>query len=92
LAIKEFEESRADAAKLAELKAELEHINRKKAEYVEEHPEQRRLVYRRRKEGVNQRLNCPFYIKKRNLSKKNGLPLHPERSIYLVSRRLVCQM
>jgi hypothetical protein len=60
----------------------LEHINRKKAEYVEEHPEQRRLVYRRRKEGVNQRLNYPFYIKKRNLSKKNGLPLHPERSIY----------
>ena len=80
LAIKEFEESRADAAKLAELKAELEHINRKKAEYVEEHPEQRRLVYRRRKEGEPE-IELPV-LKKRNLFKKNGLPRHPERSIY----------
>jgi hypothetical protein len=80
LAIKEFEESRDDAAKLAELKAELENINRKKAEYVEEHPEQRRLVYRRRKEGEPE-IELPV-LKKRNLFKKNGLPRHPERSIY----------
>ena len=80
MAIKEFEESHADAAKLAELKAELEHINRKKAEYVEEHPEQRRLVYRRRKEGEPE-IELPV-LKKRNLFKKNGLPRHPERSIY----------
>ena len=80
LAIKEFEESRADAVKLAELKAELEHINRKKAEYVEEHPEQRRLVYRRRKQGEPE-IELPVF-KKRNLFKKNGLPRHPERSVY----------
>ena len=80
MAIKEFEESRADAVKLAELKAELEHINRKKAEYVEEHPEQRRLVYRRRKEGEPE-IELPV-LRKRNLFKKNGLPRHPERSIY----------
>jgi hypothetical protein len=80
LAIKEFEESRSDAAKLAELKSELEHINRKKAEYVEEHPEQRRLVYRRRKEGEPE-IELPV-LKKRNLFKKNSLPRHPERSIY----------
>jgi mRNA biogenesis factor len=80
VAIKEFEESRADAVKLAELKAELEHINRKKAEYVEEHPEQRRLVYRRRKEGEPE-IELPV-LRKRNLFKKNGLPRHPERSVY----------
>lgn len=79
-AIKELEESRSDVAKLAELKSELEHINRKKAEYVEEHPEQRRLVYRRRKEGEPE-IELPV-LKKRNLFKKNGLPRHPERSIY----------
>jgi hypothetical protein len=50
LAIKEFEESRADAAKLAELKGELEHINRKKAEFWFIGVERR----------ANQRLNCPF--------------------------------
>jgi len=79
-AIKELEESRADADKLAELKTELEKINRKKAEYVAEHPEQRRLVYRRRKEGETEP-ELPV-AKKRNLFKKNGLPRHPERSIY----------
>ncbi|KAF8913247.1 WW domain binding protein 11-domain-containing protein [Gymnopilus junonius] len=78
-AIKEFEESRADPAKLAELKAELEKINRKKAEYVEEHPEMRKVVYRRRKQGEPE---PELPTKKRNLFKKNGLPRHPERSIY----------
>ena len=58
----------------------MEHINRKKAEYVEEHPEQRRLVYRRRKEGEPE-IELPV-LKKRNLFKKNGLPRHPERSVY----------
>ncbi|KAF8973497.1 hypothetical protein BDZ97DRAFT_1775475 [Flammula alnicola] len=79
-AIKELEESRSDPVKLAELKGELEKINRKKAEYVEEHPEQRRLVYRRRREGEPEP-ELPV-LKKRNLFKKNGLPRHPERSIY----------
>lgn len=75
-----MEEARSDPGKLAELKAELEKINKKKAEYVEEHPEQRRLVYRRRKEGEPEP-DLPV-LKKRNLFKKNGLPRHPERSIY----------
>lgn len=71
----------AEQARLNELKAELEKINRKKAEYVAEHPEQRRLVYRpRRKEGEPP--PEPIVLPKRNLFKKNGLPRHPERSIY----------
>ena len=78
-AIKELEESRSDPGKLAELKAELEKINKKKAEYVEEHPEMRKLVYRRRKEGEPE---PELPTKKRNLFNKNGLPRHPERSIY----------
>ncbi|KAF8167480.1 hypothetical protein B0H34DRAFT_682014 [Crassisporium funariophilum] len=80
LAIREFEASRDDPGKLAELKDELDKINKKKAEYVEEHPEQRRLVYRRRKEGEPE-IELPTK-RKRNLFKKNGLPRHPERSIY----------
>ena len=72
--------SNADPDKLAELKAELEKINRKKAEYVAEHPEQRRLVYRpRRKEGEKEE---EIVLPTRRLFRKNGLPRHPERSIY----------
>ncbi|KAF8079027.1 WW domain binding protein 11-domain-containing protein [Lyophyllum atratum] len=70
-----------EQSRLAELKAELEKINRKKAEYVEEHPEQRRLVYRpRRREG-----DAPaeeIVLPKRKMFDKKGLPLHPERSVY----------
>lgn len=59
----------------------MEKINRKKAEYVTEHPEQRRLVYRpRRKEG-DKAEEEPVLLK-RNLFDKNGLPRHPERSVY----------
>ncbi|KAF9535876.1 mRNA biogenesis factor-domain-containing protein [Crepidotus variabilis] len=79
-AISELESSRADAEKLGELKAELEKINKKKAEYVEEHPEARRLVYRRRKQGEPEP-DLPTK-KPRNYFGKNGLPRHPERSIY----------
>lgn len=71
----------SDVSRLADLKAELEKINRKKAEYVTEHPEQRRLVYRpRRKEG-DKAEEEPVLLK-RNLFDKNGLPRHPERSVY----------
>ncbi len=79
-AIQELERDRSDPAKLAELKAELERVNKKKAEYVAEHPEARRLVYRRRKEGEPEP-ELPTK-KARNLFNKNGLPRHPERSIY----------
>jgi len=78
-AIKELDESKDDSVKLAELKSELERINRKKAEYVAEHPEMRRLVYRRRKADEPE---PELPVKKRNYFKKNGLPRHPERSIY----------
>ncbi|KAF9270740.1 hypothetical protein L218DRAFT_969204 [Marasmius fiardii PR-910] len=70
-----------EADRLKSLKAELENINKKKEEYVKEHPEQRRLVYRARrdKNEPEEEIALP---KKRNLFKKNGLPRHPERSIY----------
>ncbi|ESK92139.1 proline-rich family protein [Moniliophthora roreri MCA 2997] len=73
-----------DKARLTSLKSELEHINKKKEEYVKEHPEQRRLVYRPRRdknEGdkPQEQIVMP---KKRNYFNKNGLPRHPERSIY----------
>ncbi|KAG0702750.1 WW domain binding protein 11-domain-containing protein [Suillus ampliporus] len=68
--------------RLAELKTELNKIMAKKEEYVQEHPEQRKLVYRarREKDGVNK--EEPVVEQKRNVFNKHGLPRHPERSIY----------
>ena len=71
----------SEKSRLADLKAELEKINKKKAEYVAEHPEQRRLVYRPRKKEGDEIEEEPILLK-RNMFDKNGLPRHPERSIY----------
>ncbi|KAI0652305.1 WW domain binding protein 11-domain-containing protein [Trametes meyenii] len=76
--------SAADKTRLAELKTELEKINQKKEEYVKEHPEQRKLVFRarrpaERRDEQNEQIAVP---KTRNLFRKNGLPRHPERSLY----------
>ena len=69
--------------RLAELKAELEKINKKKEEYVAEHPEHRKLVYRPRRDHTEKdREPEAAKPQTRNLFKKNGLPRHPERSIY----------
>ena len=76
--------SASDKARLTELKAELEKINKKKEEYVQEHPEHRKLVFRSRKpaESRDDKKEETAVPQKRNLFKKNGLPRHPERSIY----------
>lgn len=42
--------SDADQKKLKDLKVELENIAKKKEKYVEEHPEQRKLVFRSRRQ------------------------------------------
>ncbi|KAM5531898.1 hypothetical protein V8D89_014452 [Ganoderma adspersum] len=78
------EPSASDKSRLAELKSELEKIVKKKEEYVQEHPEQRKLVFKSRRpheprEETKEESTAP---RKRNLFKKNGLPRHPERSIY----------
>ncbi|KZV74140.1 hypothetical protein PENSPDRAFT_732525 [Peniophora sp. CONT] len=80
------EPSPADKTRLKEAQEELEKINKKKEEYVAEHPEQRKLVYRSRRpdgerdskeEGSSKPVD-----RTRKLFGKDGLPLHPERSIY----------
>ncbi|KAI0756574.1 WW domain binding protein 11-domain-containing protein [Daedaleopsis nitida] len=78
------EPSASDKVRLAELKSELEKINKKKEEYVKEHPEQRKLVFKSRRptESRDNKQEDTPAPKKRNLFKKNGLPRHPERSIY----------
>jgi UDP-N-acetylglucosamine pyrophosphorylase len=45
--------SDADQKRLKELKAELDNIVKKKEKYVEEHPEQRKLVFRSRRQPNN---------------------------------------
>jgi hypothetical protein len=77
------EASSLEKARLRELKTELEKIKKKKDEYVQEHPEQRKLVYRARKsQNEEEKKAGPSSEQKRNLFGKNGLPLRPERSIY----------
>ena len=45
--------SDADQKRLKDLKAELDNIVKKKEKYVEEHPEQRKLVFRSRRQPNN---------------------------------------
>ncbi|KIK70562.1 hypothetical protein GYMLUDRAFT_65785 [Collybiopsis luxurians FD-317 M1] len=73
--------SAADKSRLSAAKSELENILAKKEAYVKEHPEHRRLVFRPRrdKDAPAEEIILP---KKRNYFDKNGLPRHPERSIY----------
>jgi hypothetical protein len=82
--IEQLESNNGDKARLAELKSELEKINKKKEEYVKEHPEQRNLVYRRRRKADDRSTIDPAQPppQNRNLFNKKGLPRHPERSIY----------
>lgn len=77
----------SDKQKLKELQTELEKINQKKEEYVAEHPEHRKLVFRQRKKAGNKEDDGegdkgPPVDKTRKLFDKNGIPIHPERSIY----------
>lgn len=76
--------SAADQKRLKDLKTELENINKKKEEYVAEHPEHRRLVYRARKstKDHNEDEDINPVERTRKLFDKNGIPIHPERSIY----------
>ncbi|KAK0208665.1 hypothetical protein DFS33DRAFT_1380168 [Desarmillaria ectypa] len=73
--------SSSEKARITEAKAELEKINKKKEEYINEHPEHRRLVYRPRKQQTD-KPEEELVLPTRNLFKSNGLPRHPERSIY----------
>ena len=78
-------ESSADGnkARLAELKGELEKITKKKEEWVAEHPEHKKLVFRQRRtqEEKKPEQDAPK-LQNRNVFNKYGLPRHPERSIY----------
>jgi len=76
------EPSAADKARIAELKSELEKINKKKEEYVAEHPEHRKLVFRGRRQQNDKEEKEEGPSQTRNLFNKHGLPRHPERSIY----------
>lgn len=80
-------------ARLSEVKAELARVMAKKDEYVNEHPDQKGLVYRWRKnkgkeavDGQENGENGKSAKKTRRLfhehGSKKGLPRHPERSIY----------
>ncbi|TFK56791.1 hypothetical protein OE88DRAFT_1650255 [Heliocybe sulcata] len=77
------EQTKEDTGRIAELKKELEDIQKKKEEYVAEHPEHRHLVFKRRKakEGEEE-LEKPKGPQTRNVFNKHGIPRHPERSIY----------
>ena len=70
--------------KLASLREEVDRIKTKKAEYVAAHPEHAKLVYPGGTSTNNgaARTATGQALPGRNLFGPNGLPLHPERSIY----------
>jgi len=70
-------------SRLKELKEELAKINKKKEDYVAEHPEHRKLVFKSRRQ-TDSALESELrpVPQSRRLFNKNGLPRHPERSIY----------
>ncbi|KAF8580139.1 hypothetical protein K439DRAFT_1415620 [Ramaria rubella] len=66
-------------------RAELARINKKKEEYVAEHPEHRKLVYRGRHKKTDQDvqgMEGEGKRKERKVFNKHGIPRHPERSVY----------
>ncbi|KAI0077454.1 hypothetical protein K474DRAFT_1088865 [Panus rudis PR-1116 ss-1] len=78
------ERSSADNTRLSSLKQELEKINKKKEEWVAEHPEHRKLVFKARRSNRDKDDEEEEKVvrKSRNVFNKKGLPRHPERSIY----------
>ena len=74
--------SGAQKTQLPSLRAELARINKKKDEWVAEHPEHRKLVFRARykKEGNGEEGESKKKVRK--VFDKHGIPRHPERSIY----------
>ncbi|EPQ60302.1 hypothetical protein GLOTRDRAFT_102107 [Gloeophyllum trabeum ATCC 11539] len=77
------DQTKEDKERIKQLKTELETIQKKKEEYVAEHPEHRHLVFKRRKakEGEEEP-EKPKGPQTRNVFDKHGIPRHPERSIY----------
>jgi mRNA biogenesis factor len=69
-----------ESKRLRDLQAEVTRIQKKKEEYVAQHPEQRKLVYRSTRKNEEQMQPKP--VLKRNLFDEHGRPRHPERSIY----------
>jgi hypothetical protein len=75
-----------DKTRLSNLKAEVDKLRKAKEEYVKEHPEHRKLVYgdnsAKKPRESDGNATKPAGGAVRQLFGKDGLPLHPERSIY----------
>jgi len=73
-------------ARLESLRQEVDRVKKAKADYVEAHPEHAKLVYpggRPPREKREAGPSAPRPVAaSRNLFGPDGLPLHPERSIY----------
>ncbi|QRV94814.1 hypothetical protein RhiJN_22832 [Ceratobasidium sp. AG-Ba] len=85
--LEDLGESKLDskqAARLKELRVEVERIRKVKQDYVKAHPEQAHLVRglhgsKRKQEPSASSSGAPAV---RSVFGKNGLPIHPERSLY----------
>lgn len=77
--------SASQKTQLSSFRTELARINKKKEEYVAEHPEHRKLVFRAQYKKAEQEADGKegeSKKKERRVFDKNGIPRHPERSIY----------
>ncbi|KAF8602385.1 hypothetical protein BDV93DRAFT_582342 [Ceratobasidium sp. AG-I] len=89
--LESLEEAKLDQsqkARLKELRAEVERVRKIKQDYVAAHPEQAHLVRgleqrpRRQQDGGGAPSTSGITPAARSLFGKNGLPIHPERSLY----------
>ncbi|KAG8929158.1 hypothetical protein FRC02_005927 [Tulasnella sp. 418] len=70
-------------SRLDYLRSEVSRIKKTKSDYVAAHPEHKHLVYRgSEKKGESSEASQQKDGKQRSLFGKDGLPRHPERSIY----------
>jgi WW domain-binding protein 11 len=72
----------AEKGRITTLRTELAHVRKVKEEYVKEHPEHRNLVYANSNRRPRDDREAGTSGPDRKLFGKDGLPLHPERSIY----------
>lgn len=70
--------------RLIELRAEVNRIEKAKEEYVAAHPEHKKLVYagKRRNDGEGGSGQPKAEPAVRQVFGKDGLPIHPDRSVY----------
>ena len=74
--------TQSQRTKLTEIRSEIDRIKKTKQEYVAAHPEHKKLVFGEPKTGESSGASGSKDAMGKSPFRKNGLPRHPERSLY----------